>query len=839
MGNTEGSLSQLEVQRDNGQVFEDWTMAPGELSGQPVTVFSASHPPTSRKRPYIERALQASKVYRHPGLLKYIDGGDVGGEIIVVTERVSPLLHMNLSKMSPLHVSTGLASIVETLIFLHDRAGVSHNNVSPASIFVNSEGTWKLWGLEYSCSFGDLTQDHIERISSYCHEKSIPPDDKSRISPSYQHARDCFAFAKLVEQVLLPQVLEELPAAPDFLNVMRATAQHKDWTKRPRLSVLAAHQFFSHDFLQLYHNLTNILLMADDQRDLFLKDLAENLRKYPEDLVAGTMVGALLSRPVLMHPSAATQLLPALLTPKTASGEKTDIGLFSKSVYAAHVIPPLLKLFSVHDATVRCILLKYLPHYVSLIKQDILAEVVLPELLLGIRDINDALVAATLHGLACLVPLLGANTVIGSNRQVIFATAKPKALSRRQAQDVMLLRSVPTRPVNTFTKSEVTLQVTSEVRIPSISDADVRSLDNISIDSIATSQIPERSSPDGGEGDELSTPATNQDVSKTSHSLQDSTVDIQPETQEDWSDWEEMQDEVTDFHGALLTLTTADGNVLANGEEDDAHWRMEDVSKEEHDHIKGEKGKSKFSDLKEETKLPVLSVKEGKGKNGSAMKLVGQTTNKPKTSPHTAIVKNNVPLGEEFDVLAIKVKKKRDKELDLFAELTPTLETKKFDLESMLTEAKSSMEENSRRMELSEAKIAESLSRSPSVSSAFAALEVDGSMEGDGWGEDSWGNEELDMGSTIETVQETNASSEGLKEGTLNMEMTTTDTTLEENVKDGLDMITSNGKELAEVIAYHLEELDSSKGAITSTKEIDTLGPSGAWNDDGWENGSF
>lgn len=35
-------------------------MAPGELDGAQVTVFSAAHPSSSRKRPYIERALQVS-----------------------------------------------------------------------------------------------------------------------------------------------------------------------------------------------------------------------------------------------------------------------------------------------------------------------------------------------------------------------------------------------------------------------------------------------------------------------------------------------------------------------------------------------------------------------------------------------------------------------------------------------------------------------------------------------------------------------------------------------------------------------------------------------------------
>lgn len=44
------------------QVYEDWMMAPGELDGTQVTVFSAAHPSSSRKRPYIERALQVQGI---------------------------------------------------------------------------------------------------------------------------------------------------------------------------------------------------------------------------------------------------------------------------------------------------------------------------------------------------------------------------------------------------------------------------------------------------------------------------------------------------------------------------------------------------------------------------------------------------------------------------------------------------------------------------------------------------------------------------------------------------------------------------------------------------------
>ena len=56
-------------------------------------------------------------------------------------------------------------------------------------------------------SFGKLTRDHVEHINTYCHERAVPPDDKTRISPSYQHARDSYAFGHLVEDVLTPEVL--------------------------------------------------------------------------------------------------------------------------------------------------------------------------------------------------------------------------------------------------------------------------------------------------------------------------------------------------------------------------------------------------------------------------------------------------------------------------------------------------------------------------------------------------------------------------------------------------------------------------------------------------------
>lgn len=736
MGNVDSALGQLEVDRDKGEVFEDWTMAPGELGGTPVTVFSAAHPPTSRKRPYIERALQASRVYRHPGLLKYLDGGIIGGEVVVVTERATPLLHQDLEKFSPLHISAGLLSIIDTLVFLHDRAGVSHNNVSAGGIFVTSEGAWKLWGLEYSCSFGELTRDHIEHINSYCHEKSVPPDDKARISPTYQHARDSYAFSCLVKDILSHDIVSEIAGAEDFLAVINKDGLNKDWSQRPRLVTLAEHQVFSHDFLKIHDNLTNVLLLSDQKREEFLQNVGEHLQHYPEELVSSTLAGALLSRPLLLHPAATTHLMPLVLIPKIDDGGG---GLFSNKIFERDIVPQLLRLFSVHDATVRSILLSYLPHYVTLIPKDVLANDILPELLLGIRDSSDSLVMSTLHALAHLVPILGANTVIGENRQSLFTTAKPKAAANLPISKVLplhqvnsnepkvnssIIETVNLSPSDTSKESEPppppprSISLIRESIIQDVA-SEVTSLDNLSLDSLMMSQIPERSSPDGGED------------SGSTTNLPGVPGVIGSDT-EAWSDWEEMQDTPSeDFSNVLLSLNQ-------DPMKDDLHpkdtMKGINTTKSKEDSCSGGVyvKKMDYSDSKDQTSIMKDDCNHDfskRVKSSSGMKLKNLQF---KETSQDSITRKQKTLGEEYDVLAIKINKKRDVELDLFADIVPTFNTKKYDLEKMLLEAKSKTQTSQKE-------------RSPSVSETLAGLDISGADVGDAWGEDTSGEQIVDF----------------------------------------------------------------------------------------------
>lgn len=187
---------------------------------------------------------------------------------------------------------------------------------------------------------------------------------------------------------------------------------------------------------------------------------------------------------------------------------------------------------------------------------------------------------------------------------------------------------------------------------------------------------------------------------------------VEAVSEEHWSDWEEMLDPpMPDFVGVLEVKPTEMESISRSNsiEEDKAQNKPEALSTLSNSLVTqiAIKGKMKsFHSLEDE--IPSSAIVKS-----SAMQLKDKSKSTKMSKKHG--------LGEEYDIMSIKVEKKHDSELDLFADLAPTLPTKDYNLETMLLEAS-----NKTRRKL------------PSLSDTLAKLDIGGVEEGEDWNEESW-----------------------------------------------------------------------------------------------------
>ncbi|CAH2238802.1 jg7736 [Pararge aegeria aegeria] len=515
MGNETSHLKSLEIEEKATEITDFWAHHQATISDScqyfslksdgSVTVFKGETilgPLWTASTP-LEKFSNNLLKYRHPCIVRYISAWRQRSTFHLATEYVQPLAHV-LNSQTPLQICIGLNNILQALVFLHEQACMSHNNISMSSIYISGDGQWKLAGLQYLCPFNELNAAYLKHSRIHRYDKAVDPNEDSYEIISKV---DQYAFAVLVEDVFNGHNDDEVPHLKEFKKYCRNYLQNTNPERRPNLSEVLKDNFFNHEFISIYKFLNVLPLKTDEEKSEFFSNILSNIKCYDEVTVAKQLGGLLLSRHTLLDQTARRDVLPFLLKPKNDRLNGECMGLFTLSVFKEHVKPRLLQLFGVRDSQIRTLLLSHFTKFVHVFTHEELSQHILPELLVGIKDTDDNLVATTLICLSELVPILGADTVVGGKRTKLFTDGRPKSRTTTSKSDCDVF--IANKALTDFHCSERVYPVNTSTFEENIS-------------------LNERPSPVGGE--------SNDDV------MLDTRIEINRPTkvssEDEWDDWE-------------------------------------------------------------------------------------------------------------------------------------------------------------------------------------------------------------------------------------------------------------------------------------------------------------
>lgn len=432
MGNDQSHIKGLQVDKKATETTDFWSIYNGELKNENspttlITIFQGEQFVKGQlwtsKSP-LERSTRNFMLYRHPSILRFITSWEKASIHYLATERCKPL-RLVLATQNDTQICLGLRNIICALIFLVEKARMCHLNVCIASIYVNSTGAWRLGGFEHLWSKNEVNETLLERSQPYRYINALNKGETKH----GEFAIESFAFGVLCEEILSSRKKSStIPNVSEFRQYCVEHLRNADPKCRPSLSAILQHSYFNQDFMLVHSFLSELPLKNQIEKQTFFTGLVERLRAFDESVIGSELIDLVLSRIVLLDETAKLCVLPFVLQPHNDSEpNSTPIApIFSPKTFTKFVAPKINQLFLVRDIQIRLVLLEYFPAYMDHFEsKDVLTKQILPQLLLGIKDVNDELVAATLRCLAELVPILGSSVVIGSNRRRIFADGKP------------------------------------------------------------------------------------------------------------------------------------------------------------------------------------------------------------------------------------------------------------------------------------------------------------------------------------------------------------------------------------------------------------------------------
>lgn len=112
---------------------------------------------------------------------------------------------------------------------------------------------------------------------------------------------------------------DDVPHLKEFKHYCQELLQHSNPEKRPSLSQVLRHDFFNHEFIIIYKFLNFLPLKNEEEKQQFFSNILINLNQFDEVVVAKQLAGLLLSRLVMLDPTARKDVLPFIFKPRNGN----------------------------------------------------------------------------------------------------------------------------------------------------------------------------------------------------------------------------------------------------------------------------------------------------------------------------------------------------------------------------------------------------------------------------------------------------------------------------------------------------------------------------------------
>jgi len=313
--------------------------------------------------------------------------------------------------MGLLEIKHGLLQVAETLDFLHNNAHLAHRAISPETVFITSNGSWKLGGFGFALSVdqatGGLTSSQLFHYSDYDVEDTALP-----LQPSLNYtapelvrsgdskvgsACDMFSFGCLAYHLVARRPLldchnnvkmymnaltyltsEAFSNIPSDLVSDLQRMLSMDAVSRPSAMAFTGSSFFRDDTrLRALRFLDHLLERDNMQKTEFLKALSDMWKDFDSRVLRYKVLPPLCAelRNMVMQP----MILPMVLT----IAESQDKGDFELAT-----LPALVPVFTSASGETLLLLVKHADLIINKATQEHLISHVLPMLVRAYDD-ND------------------------------------------------------------------------------------------------------------------------------------------------------------------------------------------------------------------------------------------------------------------------------------------------------------------------------------------------------------------------------------------------------------------------------------------------------------------